>query len=74
LRERAALRNVDHSPNQDRGRIDVLADVAYPVPLTVVAELLDVGLEGAQLFAEQTPRMVRMLEIDAACVTCRNEL
>jgi len=66
LRERAALRNVEHSPNQDRGRIDVLADVAYPVTLAVVAELLDVGVDGAQLFAEQTPTMARMLEIDAS--------
>jgi cytochrome P450 len=45
--------------------IDVLRDVGYPLTLAVIAELLDVGVEGAQLFAEQTPNLVRMLEIDA---------
>jgi cytochrome P450 len=42
--------------------IDVLADVGYPVPLAVIAELLDVGIEGAELFAERTPDLVRSLE------------
>ena len=46
--------------------IDILADVAYPVTLAVIAELLDVGTDGAQQFAEQTPNLVRMLEIDAS--------
>jgi len=45
--------------------IDILQDVGYPVTLAVIAELLDVGAEGAQLFAEQTPNLVRMIEIDA---------
>jgi cytochrome P450 len=45
--------------------IDVLRDVSYPLTLAVIAELLDVGVEGARLFAEQTPNLVRMLEIDA---------
>src|SRR5262245_20787090 len=38
---------------------DVPADLAYPVTLAVMAELLDVGTEGAHLFATQTPRLVR---------------
>jgi len=46
-------------------QIDILADLAYPVTLAVIAELLDVGTDGAQQFAEQTPNLVRMLEIDA---------
>jgi cytochrome P450 len=45
--------------------IDILQDVGYPVTLAVIAELLDVGGEGAQLFAGQTPNLVRMIEIDA---------
>jgi pimeloyl-[acyl-carrier protein] synthase len=45
--------------------IDVLADVSYPITLSVIAEPLDVGAEGAHLFAEVTPQLVRMLEIDA---------
>jgi len=35
-------------------QIDILADLAYPVTLAVIAELLDVGTDGAQQFAEQT--------------------
>lgn len=46
--------------------IDVLADIGYPVTLAVIAELLDVGLEGAQLFADHTPQLARVLEIDAS--------
>jgi hypothetical protein len=45
--------------------VDVLADIGYPVTLAVMAELLDVGPEGAHLFADHTPDLVRMLEIDA---------
>lgn len=44
---------------------DLLADYGYLVPLAVVAELLDVGAEGAELFREQTPGLVRLLELDA---------
>lgn len=44
---------------------DVLADVSYPVTLAVIAELLDVGVEGAYQFALHTPKLVRLLEIDA---------
>lgn len=46
--------------------IDVLHDVAYPVTLAVITELLDVGIEGAELFADQTPLLVRGLEITAS--------
>jgi hypothetical protein len=46
--------------------VDVLHDVAYPVTLAVISELLDVGVEGAELFADQTPRLARGLEIGAS--------
>lgn len=44
---------------------DLLAEFGYLVPLAVIAELLDVGAEGAEVFREHTPALVRMLEIDA---------
>lgn len=44
---------------------DLLADFAYLVPLAVIAELLDVGADGAAVFREQTPALVRMLEVGA---------
>jgi len=45
-------------------QLDLLADFGYLVPLAVIAELLDVGVEGAQVFLEQTPDLVRLLEVD----------
>jgi cytochrome P450 len=44
--------------------VDLLADFGYLVPLAVIAELLDVGVEGAQLFLDQTPHLARLLEVD----------
>lgn len=48
------------------GDVDLLADYGYLIPLAVIAELLDVGVEGAQLFLEQTPHLARLLEIDVS--------
>lgn len=45
--------------------IDVLADIGYPVTLAVITELLDVGVEGAEVFAEHTPALARGFEFDA---------
>jgi cytochrome P450 len=44
---------------------DLLTEFGYLVPLAVIAELLDVGAEGAEVFRAQTPSLVRMLEVDA---------
>jgi cytochrome P450 len=46
------------------GETDLLAEYAYLIPLAVIAELLDVGVEGAEVFLEQTPRLVKLLEVD----------
>ncbi len=47
-------------------QIDVLADVGYSVTLAVITELLDVGVEGAELFAGQTPALARGFEFGAS--------
>ncbi len=44
---------------------DLLRDVAYLIPVAVIAELLDVGADGAELLLELTPRLVRILEFDS---------
>ncbi|GAB3666771.1 cytochrome P450 [Actinocorallia lasiicapitis] len=49
---------------EDEG--DLLADFGYLVPLAVISELLDVGAAGAELFREQTPHLVKLLELDAS--------
>ena len=61
----AVLDGLGDTAADSDGECDILGDVAYPITLAVIAELFDVGTEGAQVFAEQTPALVRMLEINA---------
>lgn len=44
--------------------LELMSELAYPIPLAVIAELFDVGLEGAQLLRSETPTLARMLELD----------
>lgn len=49
-----------HQPGDD---LDVLAEIAYPIPLAVICELLDVGVETAELLRAETPTMAAMLDV-----------
>jgi cytochrome P450 len=44
--------------------IELMSELAYPIPLAVIAELFDVGLEGAELLRAETPTLARVLELD----------
>jgi cytochrome P450 len=44
--------------------IELMSELAYPIPLAVIAELFDVGLEGAELLSSETSTLARMLELD----------
>ncbi|HEX4115203.1 MAG TPA: cytochrome P450 [Solirubrobacteraceae bacterium] len=44
--------------------VELMSELAYPIPLAVIAELFDVGLEGAELLHSETPTLARMLELD----------
>jgi len=44
--------------------IELMSELAYPIPLAVIAELFDVGVEGAELLRAETPTLARMLELD----------
>jgi cytochrome P450 len=44
--------------------VELMSELAYPIPLAVIAELFDVGLEGAELLRLETPTLARMLELD----------
>lgn len=44
--------------------VELMSELAYPIPLAVIAELFDVGLEGAELLSSETPTLARMLELD----------
>ncbi len=49
---------------EDEDEADIVADVGYVVAPSVIAELFDVGVEGAELLLEQAPRLVRWMEFD----------
>ncbi len=44
--------------------IELMSELAYPIPLAVIAELFDVGVEGARLLRCETPKMTPILELD----------
>ncbi|MGH2904521.1 MAG: cytochrome P450 [Solirubrobacteraceae bacterium] len=48
----------------DGESVEMMSELAYPIPLAVIAELFDVGLEGAELLRSETPTIARMLELD----------
>ncbi len=65
IRERvAAIVDSAFAPLDDGGPIELMSELAYPIPLAVIAELFDVGLEGAELLGSETPTLARMLELD----------
>ncbi len=52
------------APAAEGEPIELMSELAYPIPLAVIAELFDVGLEGAELLRSETPTLARMLELD----------
>ena len=60
----AAIVESAFAPLAQGAPVELMADLAYPIPLAVIAELFDVGLEGAELLRTQTPTLARMLELD----------
>jgi cytochrome P450 len=60
----AAIVDSAFAPLAEGAPIELMNELAYPIPLAVIAELFDVGLEGAELLRSQTPTLARMLELD----------
>jgi pimeloyl-[acyl-carrier protein] synthase len=54
------------TPLADGEPIELMSELAYPIPLALIAELFDVGLEGAEVLRSETPTLARMLELDSA--------
>jgi cytochrome P450 len=53
------------APLRDAGRFDVIADFAYPLPVTVICELLGVPAEDRSLFRRLTGDMAAVVDLDA---------
>ena len=60
----AAIVDSAFAPLAEGEPIELMSELAYPIPLAVIAELFDVGLEGAELLSSETPTLARMLELD----------
>jgi hypothetical protein len=45
--------------------IDVMEELAYAIPVAVIAELFDIGTEGAEILRTETPILARLLDLDA---------
>jgi cytochrome P450 len=60
----AAIVEAAFTPLADGEPVELMSELAYPVPLAVIAELFDVGLEGAELLRAETPTLAGMLELD----------
>jgi cytochrome P450 len=53
------------TPLRSAGRFDAIADVAYPLPVTVICELLGVPATDRELFRRLTRDMAAVVDLDA---------
>lgn len=60
----AAIVDAAFAPLLEGEPIELMSELAYSIPLAVICELFDVGLEGAQLLRSETPTLARTLELD----------
>jgi cytochrome P450 len=60
----AAIVDAAFAPVEEGEAIELMSELAYPIPLAVIAELFDVGLEGAEVMRAETPALARMLELE----------
>lgn len=60
----AAIADAAFAPLEEGESIELMGELAYPIPLAVIAELFDVGLEGAEVLRSETPTLARVLELD----------
>ena len=61
----AALTEELLAPLREAGRFDVIADFAYPLPVTVICELLGVPATDRELFRSLTGDMAAVIDLDA---------
>jgi cytochrome P450 len=65
IRDRvAAIVDSAIQPLDDGEPVELMSELAYPIGIAVIAELFDIGVDGAQLLRSETPALARMLELD----------
>jgi cytochrome P450 len=60
----AAIVDSALEPLAEGAPIELMSELAYPIPLAVIAELFDVGVEGAEVLGAETPTLARALELE----------
>lgn len=70
----AAIVDIALTPLLEGESVELMAELAYPIPLAVIAELFDIGLEGAEVLSAETPMLARALELDPAAAAEREEI
>ena len=60
----AAIVDAAVEPLADGAPIEVMAELARPIPLAVICELFDIGVAGAEVLHEQTSDLVGLLELN----------
>lgn len=56
-------------PIRDGAPVELMSEIAYPIPVAVIAELFDIGQEGAQLLHRETPALIGILDITPSPAT-----
>ena len=51
---------------EDQDEADIVADISRVVPPSVIAELFNLGVAGAELIVEHTPRLTKWMELGAS--------
>ncbi|MBV9716772.1 MAG: cytochrome P450, partial [Solirubrobacterales bacterium] len=59
------------APLADGAPVELMNEVAYPIPLGVIAELFNIGEEGAQLLQRETPALIGILEVTPSSSTLK---
>lgn len=56
-------------PLGDGAPVEVMGELAYPIPLAVIAEVFNIGAEGAHLLHTETPALIGIIEITPSQAT-----
>lgn len=59
----ASITDAAIEPLWGAGPVELMSELAYPIPLAVTAELFNVGTEGAHVIRDNTPELLGVLDL-----------